>query len=141
MKGSFTMELVKELMNYYRENVEDFNNDIEELNNWNGCLYDDQIYPMEDINDVYCATEPEEILRRAFYGYDEPGNEDDQRQPFNPNREYFYFNGFGNLVSTDEKDYSDYLDKYFIQDIIDNSYNLTLSEGAQNLIDNYEDEN
>ena len=135
------MELVKELMNYYKENEEDFVDDIEELDNWNGCLYDDRIFLMEDINDVYCATEPIEILMRVFYGYDEPVNEDDQRQPFNPNRQYFYFNGYGNLVSTNKKDYSDYLDTYFIQEIIDNRNHLTLSEGAQNLIDNYEDEN
>lgn len=135
------MKLLEKLLIYYKENEEDFVDDIEELDNWNGCLYDDRIFLMEHVNDVYCATEPEEILMRAFYGYDEPGNKGDQRQPFNPNRQYFYFNGFGNLVSTDRKDYSDYLNDYFIQDIIDNRDNLYLSEGAQQLIDNYEDEN
>ena len=134
------MTLVDELMNYYRENMEDFANDIEELDDWNGCLYDDKFYPMEEINELFQGTEPEEILRRAFYGYDEPLNKDEQRQPFNPNRNYFYFNGCGNLVSIDEKDYSDYLDIAFIQDIIDNRYNLLLSSGAEDIIDDYEDE-
>ena len=135
------MELVDELMYYYRENMGDFNNDIEELNSWNGCLYDDQIYPMEELNEIFQSTEPEEILKRAFYGYDEPYKNGDPSRPFNPNRNYFYFNGYGNLVSIDEKDYTDYLDNDFIQDIIDNRYKLTLSEGAQDIIDNYEDEN
>ena len=134
------MKLVEELMNYYRENVEDFNNDIEELNNWNGCLYDDKIYPMEELNEFFSNEKPDEIIRRAFYGYDEPINENEQRQQFNPNREYFYFNGYGNVVSIAEKDYSDYLDTDFIQDIIDNRYNLSLSNGAENIIDDYEDE-
>ena len=134
------MELVKELMNYYRENVEDFNNDIEELDNWNGCLYDDKIYSMENLNDIFSNDKPEEILRRAFYGYDEPVNKDGQRQPFNPNRGYFYFNGYGNLVSIDKRDYSDYLEQSFVQDIIDNETNLSLSDGSQEVIDNYEDE-
>ena len=135
------MELVEKLMNYYRENVEEFNNDIEELDDWNGCLYEDRIFPMNELDDVCQGISTEEILRRAFYGYDEPVNKDDQRQPFNPNRQYFYFNGFGNLVSIDEKAYNSYLDDYFIQEIIDNAANLVLSEGAQNLIDNDEDEN
>ena len=134
------MELVEKLMNYYRENKEDFANDIEELDNWTGCLYDDKIHPMEELNELFQGTEPEEILLRAFYGYDEPLNKDEQRQPFNPNREYFYFNGYGNVVSIAEKDYSDYLDTDFTQDIIDNRYNLSLSSGAEDIIDDYEDE-
>ena len=135
------MTLVKKLMEYYRENVEDFNNDIEELDGWTGCLYDDKIHLMEELNDFFEGTEPEEVLRRAFYGYDEPVNKDEERLPFNPNRNYFYFNGYGNLVSIDEVDYSDYLDEYFIQEIIDNRYNLSLSSGAEDIIDEYELEN
>lgn len=134
------MELVEKLMNYYRENMEDFNNDIEELDDWTGCLYDDKIYPMEDLDEIYQGTKPEEVLRRAFYGYDEPINKDEERLPFNPNREYFYFNGYGNLVSIDKVDYSDYLDHYFVKLIIDNRYNLSLSDGAEEIIDNYENE-
>lgn len=134
------MELVEKLLAYYRENVEDFNNDIEELNNWNGCLYDDQIYPMEQLNELFQGTEPEEILKRAFYGYDEPYKYGDPSRPFNPNRDYFYFNGYGNLVSISQRDYTDYLDNDFIQEIIDNRYNLSLSSGAEDIIEDYEDE-
>ena len=131
------MELVEKLLAYYRDNPEDFANDIEELDEWTGCLYDDKIYPMDDLNELFQGTQPDEILRRAFFGYDETYKE---RLPFNPNREYFYFNAYGNLVSIDEKDYSDYLDNDFIQDIIENRFNLSLSDGAEDIIDNYEDE-
>ena len=134
------MELVEKLLEYYKENKEDFANDIEVLDDWTGCLYDDKIYPMEELNEFFSNEKPDEIIRRAFYGYDEPINENEQRQPFNPNREFFYFNGYGNLVSIGEKDYSDYLDIAFIQDIIDNRYNLLLSSGAEDIIDDYEDE-
>ena len=134
------MELVEKLLAYYKENKEDFANDIEELDNWTGCLYDDKIYPMDDLNEFFSNEKPDEIISRAFYGYDEPINENEQRQPFNPNREFFYFNGYGNLVSIGEKDYSDYLDIAFIQDIIDNRYNLSLSSGAEDIIVDYEDE-
>ena len=120
--------------------MEDFANDIEELDEWTGCLYDDRVHPMEELNEFFSNEKPDEIIRRAFYGYDEPINENEQRQPFNPNREFFYFNGCGNLVSIAEKDYSDYLDIAFIQDIIDNRYNLSLSSGAEDIIDDYVDE-
>ena len=134
------MKLVEELLEYYKENMKDFANDIEELDDWTGCLYDDKIYPMDDLNDFFSNEKPDEILKRAFYGYDETYTKDEQREPFNPNRDYFYFNGCGNLVSIAEKDYSDYLDIAFIQDIIDNRYNLSLSSGAEDIIDNYEDD-
>ena len=134
------MTLVDELMNYYRENMEDFANDIEQLDDWTGCLYDDKFHPMEELNEFFSNEKPDEIIRRAFYGYDEPYTKDEQREPFNPNRDYFYFNGYGNLVSINQRDYTDYLDNDFIQDIIDNRYNLSLSSGAEDIIDNYEDE-
>ena len=129
------MELVEKLLAYYKENKEDFVNDIEELDDLTGCLYDDKCYPMDDLNEFFSNEKPDEILKRAFYGYDEPVNKDEQRQPFNPNREYFYFNGYGNLVSIDQREYTDYLDNDFVQDIIDNRYNLSLSSGAEDIID------
>ena len=133
------MTLVEKLLNYYRENMKDFANDIEELDGLTGCLYDNKIYPMEYLNEFYQGIEPEEIIKRAFYGYDET-YKDEERMPFNPKREYFYFNGYGNLVSTDVKDYSAYLEESFIQDIIDNSHNLVLSDVSQYIINDYEDE-
>lgn len=135
------MKLVEKLLNYYKENTEDFVDDIEELDDWNDCLYEDRIFPMDEFDDVFQNINPSDILSRAFYGYDEPTDKNEQRQPFNPNREFFYFNGYGNLVSTNKINYNDYLNDYFIQDIIDNKEHLGLSEGAQELIDNYEDEN
>ena len=76
---------------------------------------------MDAINDFY-SSEPLEALTRAFFGYDANnviidkwGNE--RREPFNPNREYFYFNAYGNLVSADEKDYSTYLDDWVIEEL------------------------
>ena len=133
-------ELVKQLLNYYKENEEDFIDDIEELDSWYGCLYENRIFQMEELNEFFRDIKPNVILRRAFYGYDEAVNEDDQYHPFNPNRQYFYFNVYGNLVSINKKDYSDYLNEDFIQDIIDNKAYLSLSKGVQNLIDNYENE-
>lgn len=132
------MELVEKLMEYYKENKNDFNMDIEELDNWNGYLADDRIVPMEYFNEYYQGMQPIEILQCALYGCDEVYAENGVVSSFNPDRDYFYYNGYGNLVSTDEWDYTDFLDEYAVQDIIDNECHLSLSDGAQKIIDSYE---
>ena len=132
------MTLVDKLLAYYKENSEDFADDIEELDNWNECLYEDKIFSMDELDEVLQDIEPSEILRSALFGHDE-SHGGLIKSSFNLNRDYFHYNGFGNLVSTDERDYSDYLNDYFIQEIIDNKSNLSLSEGAQEIIANHED--
>lgn len=134
------MTLKQQLLSYYKENTEDFNHDIEELDDLNCYLGDDLCYPMEDFSDIYEGTDPLEILRRAFYGYDDDDSTLEKKAQFNPNRDYFYINGLGNLVSTDYLDYSKYLDEDFVEEIIENAQNLTLSDGAQEIIDDYEEE-
>lgn len=135
------MTLKQELLAYYKENIEDFNHDIEELDSWSGYLADDRHFPMEDFDDYYAGTDLLEILRRAFYGYDDDDSTLENKAQFNPNRDYFYLNGLGNLVSTDQQDYSDYLDEDFVEEIIENVQNLTLSDGTQDIIEDYEEEN
>jgi hypothetical protein len=136
--------LAEALFEYYQQNEDDFNHDIEELDSWNGCLDDRRLEPMETLDEIYQGKDVTEILRRAYYGHDDDSwdIEDGEKvyDEFNPNREYFYFNGYGNLVSTDECDYSDYLDLDYVQDIIDNEGHLDLSDGAQEIIDNYDED-
>lgn len=76
--------------------------------------FDDLVYDMADFNDVYYNVEPEEIARRCFYGHDEYGDE----SSFNPNRAWFYFNGYGNPVSVEYLGWNNYADK-FMGDCID----------------------
>lgn len=135
------MTLQQQLLEYYKENIEDFNHDIEELDSFNGCLGDKRYFPMEDFSDYYQGTDPLEIMRRAFFGYDDDDSTLEEKEPFNPNKDYFYLNGLGDLVSTDHQDYSDYLDEDFVEDIIENAKDLMLSDGAQDIIDDYEEEN
>ena len=136
--------LAEELMNYYQQNEDDFNNDIEELDSWDGILGDNRLEPMEDLDEHYHGQDVTEILNRADFGHDDDSWHEENGEkvygPFCPNREYFYFNGYGNLVSTDFKDYSGFLNEDTIQDIIDHEGKLSLSDGAQEIIDNYEEE-
>lgn len=137
-------KLAETLLNYYKEHEEDFNHDIEELDSWNGILGDNRIEDMDILNEIYQGTEVTEILRRAYFGHDDDSWHDENGEKvygeFNPNRDYFYFNAYGNLISTDYKDYSDYLDLDYVQDIVDNKCHLDLSDGAQEIIDNYDED-
>jgi len=119
-------EATKAIINYFQENEDDFITVIEELDSYNGYLGDDRYNNMEDLDVFYSGVEASEILARAFYGHDEEtwttdSHGEKEYGPFNPNREYFYYNGYGNLVSADYKDYSDKLDEYFVDEIIDNA--------------------
>ena len=115
-------EAIKNILDYFNENETEFDECIEELDSYNGYLGDDRYYFMEELDEIYHEVDPTELLRRAFYGYDsETWNTDSHGNKeygaFNPNREYFTFNGYGNLVSADYKDYSAYMDSYAVEEM------------------------
>lgn len=117
--------IIEKIIDFFKENEELFNSCIEELDGYNGFLGDNRYYPMEELNELYRDTEPLEMLYRVFYGRDDDTWTTDMHGKksygeFNPNRDYFYYNGYGNLVSSDYKDYSAYLDHYAIEDMSNN---------------------
>lgn len=137
------MATIETIIEYLKENEEEFNELIEDLDSWNGYLGDDRYYPMDELNDFYSGTEPIELLYRVFYGHDEETWTTDEHGEkhygeFNPNRDYFRYNGYGNLVSADYKDYSGMLDHWFVEKVIENRNNLYLSDEMERLIDEYE---
>ena len=76
--------------------------------------------PDNELNDMgyleeMCACggdwgNPMFVLQRAFYGYrySRFAKDGREREPFNPNDEYFTFNGYGNLVSVSDYDWGHY---------------------------------
>lgn len=115
-----TEEVTADIIAFFKDNEDIFNEAIEELDAYNGYLGDNRYYTMDELDEFYSGTEPSEILRRAFYGYDEEtyttdGSGNREYGQFNPNRDYFTYNGYDNLVSADYKDYTGYLDKYAIE--------------------------
>lgn len=120
-----TEQITKEIIAYFEENEDVFNDCIEELDSSNGYLGDDRYYSMDELDELYSGTEPSEILRRAFYGHDAETYTTDAEGnrsygEFNPNRDYFTFNGYGNLVSADYKDYSAHLDHWAVESMLEN---------------------
>ena len=132
-------EITADIIAYFENNEDDFNRAIEELDAWNGYLGDDKYYSIDEFDELHSSIKPSELLYRVFYGYDEDAYTTDKNgfkhyESFNPNREYFKYNGYGNLVSADYIDYSAHLDKWAIEamsenrdyiDIIDESEKLT----------------
>ena len=117
--------VIADIIQYFKENEDVFNDCMEELDGYNGYLGDDRYYSMEELNDFYSGQEPQEILFRAFYGFDADSWHTDSNgekiyESFNPNRDYFYFNGYGNLVSSDYKDYSSNLDAWAVESMSEN---------------------
>lgn len=138
-------EATKRIIEYFEENENEYNATIEELDSYNGYLGDDRYYNMDVLDEFYSGVEATEILNRAFYGYDsETWTIDKSGEKiygsFNPNREYFSYNGYGNLVSSDYKDYSDKLDHWFVDSLIDNIGSLyDVPAEVQDIIDNIEE--
>lgn len=132
-------EITADIIAYFENNEDIFNDCMEELDSYNGYLGDDRYFSMDELDELHNGTEPSELLRRAFYGYDEQTYTTDRDGnktygAFNPNRDYFRYNGYGNLVSADYKDYSGMLEPFAIEvmrenrdyiDSIDNDEELT----------------
>ena len=120
-------KITADIIAYFENNEDVFNDCMEELDGYNGYLGDDRYYSMEELNEFYRDSDPLEILYRAYYGQDDntyttDSNDNKIYSEFNPNRDYFYYNGYGNLVSSDYKDYSAHLDHYAIEAMSDNRY-------------------
>lgn len=118
-------EITADIIRYFAENDDVFTDCIEELDDYNGYLGDDRYYSMDELDEVYRDSDPLEILRRAYYGRDNDTWTTDSSGnktycEFNPNRDYFYYNGYGNLVSSDYKDYSAHLDNCAIEAMSEN---------------------
>ena len=87
-------------MKTYDEKVEAIRNIIENMDDSDAvslhneyCYetngYDDEIIEMERFDEICEGMKPSEIARSIVYG------------DFNPNHDYFHFNGYGNFESTD----------------------------------------
>ena len=127
---------VNKIIEFFEQNEEIFNSCIEELDSYNGYLTDDRYYYMEDLNEFYHGADPLELLYRVFYGHDETYTTDSTGNKtygeFNPNREYFKYNGYGNLISTDYKNYSDFLNEDLIEELSENKANIyTIEENEE----------
>lgn len=130
--------IIDNIVSFFKDNDEIFARCIEELDGYNGYLGDDRIYNMEEIDELYNDETPTNLLFRAFYGHDADmwttdasGNK--TYGEFNPNRSYFYFNSYGNLVSSDFKDYTDFLGRCVVEEMNENRQYIDSIEDDEGL--------
>ena len=131
-------EIIADIITYFKDNKDVFNDCMDELDEYNGYLGDNRYYSMDMLEEFYRGSDPLEILRRAYYGRDDNtwttgSNGDKIYGEFNPNREYFYYNGYGNLVSSDYKDYSHLLDNYAIEAMNENRFDIDSIDNDEEL--------
>lgn len=108
-------EIRQELKDLFEDNTELFNDTIEELDSYNGYLGDDHYYPMENLTDYIDTSDLwSSLIYRMFYGRDD---------------DCYITNSQG------EKEYSDYLDDYFIDSLLENRSYLNLDADVEALLD------
>ena len=78
---------------------------LQYMNGYDGCFEESVYYDMDSFDEIMSGYTPSEIARMIFFG------------DFNPNNDYFRFNGYGNLESADWPDVVA-VAEYLVDDII-----------------------
>lgn len=137
-------EIRQELEDLFEEDDALFNDTIEELDSYNGYLGENRYYSMEYLTDCIDTSDLwNNLIYRMFYGRDDDcyitnSQGEKEYSQFNPNSDYYYYDGYGNLVSSDYKDYSYFLDDYFIDNLLENRSYLNLDADIEALLDELE---
>lgn len=135
-------KLIDQLKEYFEKHLEEFARMIEFVDDIDDdLLNDDRLIPMYYLNEELHGRTPTDIIERAFYGFDfapyalmarssfTPG-------AFNPNAEFFYWNGYGNLVSVRQclvpEYYSKFIDRYHVEQIFNSWFDGDICTFAQN---------
>ena len=106
--------------------------------------FDDRIYSMDELDEIMNGQDAQYILNRAFFGHDQWSEE----SSFNPNRDWFTFNGYGNFISMDAIGYNkysgkfmcDYLDEDALTNYIVDNEDSLYNDDIQDVLDEDEDE-
>lgn len=140
------LQEMKQILSYFKDNEDNFNDCLEELDNEIGYINDDdKFYPMEELEFMIDTSDLMTVLNMCYFG-DDLDNwhyKGDRKiyDSFNPNREYFSFNGYGNLCSSNWKDYSTYITEETILKMLENRYDINGindDEELSGLFDNLE---
>ena len=99
-----------------------------------GAFSDDAFIDADTFWDVHSSDSAQDIVQQFFNGEDL-----DSRGPANPNRDYFRFNGYGNVESTDYPGdiYMDQLDIDITDYVLDHLDDREFPDEIQELVDNY----
>ena len=112
----------EELKCYLINNISTLKDLLNEINSWNGYLYDlDYQLNDEDFFNTYFYNNPNEAVRSSYYG------------DYNYMDDYVKFNAYGNLESCTELEFEEQL-KDYVEEILD----TFLEYYADNNVDTYD---
>lgn len=102
-----------------------------------GTFEDDAFIDADTFWDVHSADDAQELVLRFFNGEDL-----DSRGQANPNRDYFRYNGYENIESTDYPGdiYLDLLDNEIVDYIMEHLDDREYPDEVQKIIDKYFDD-
>lgn len=140
----FKNDAIQKLLDYFKDNEDDFNACLEELDNEIGYINEDnKFYPMEMLEFVIDTSDLMSVLNMCYFGDDlDDWHYNGNRKvygSFNPNRDYFSFNGYGNLCSSNWKDYSDYITEETILEMLENRDDISYIYDNEDLSELFDD--
>lgn len=140
----FKNDAIQKLLDYFKDNEDDFNACLEELDNEIGYINEDnKFYPMEMLEFVIDISDLMSVLNMCYFGDDlDDWHYNGNRKvygSFNPNRDYFSFNGYGNLCSSNWKDYSDYITEETILEMLENRDDISYIYDNEDLSELFDD--
>ena len=113
---------------YFNANKTELFEVVSQINSYDSSLQHLEFLDMEDLDMYLDGLTPTDIANKIFFG------------DFNPNHEYFRFNGYENLESFDEwelnKELFDNIDE-IIERIIDLKDEIELPEEIENILENF----
>ena len=121
-------DYITKIKTYFNANKTELFEIVSQINSYDGSLQHLDFLYMEDLDMYLDGLTPTDIANKIFFG------------DFNPNHEYFKFNGYENLESFDEwelnKELFDNIDE-IIERIIDLKDEIELPEEIENILENF----
>ena len=121
-------DYITRIKTYFNTNKTELFEIVSQINSYDSSLQHLEFLDMEDLDMYLDGLTPTDIANKIFFG------------DFNPNDEYFRFNGYENLESFDEwelnKELFDNIDE-IIERIIDLKDEIELPEEIENILENF----
>ena len=121
-------DYITRIKTYFNANKTELFEIVSQINSYDSSLQHLEFLYMEDLDMYLDGLTPTDIANRIFFG------------DFNPNHEYFRFNGYENLESFDEwelnKELFDNIDE-IIERIIDLKDEIELPKEIENILENF----
>ena len=121
-------DYITRIKTYFNTNKTELFEVVSQINSYDSSLQHLEFLDMEDLDMYLDGLTPTDIANRIFFG------------DFNPNHEYFRFNGYENLESFDEwelnKELFDNIDE-IIERIVDLKDEIELPKEIENILKNF----